>query len=559
MDRREHKALFDTIAGEAVTVVGRTGSGKSYCARGFIEIALNESRRLCIIDPTGVHWGLRSSSDGDRPAFPIVVFGGDHADVAIADTSGAALAELLAGQNLPAIVDVSEFSRSGMVRFMGPFLDSLYRHNKTPLTLVVDEADIFAPQRPEPETATMLGRMEQIVRRGRVRGFRPWLITQRPASLNKNVLSQANTLIAMQLTAPQDRDAIGAWIEGQADRDEGRKVLAELPRLKKGEGYVWAPSHGVLERVTFPRIATFDSGRTPEEGEAPPALALADVDLSGIAESLKRVSEESQANDPKVLRARILELERLLQKRPDLSSDALEREFARGYADCAAKLGAVREAISRVRGTIDGIDVSLCAIAAAHEAPAPAPAPPVREVVATKARLDDWIPLKHPAQINGARSADKPALSKAERKILTAVVQFPRGRTRSQISILSGYSSSSSHFDNTLGSLRSKGLISRGEPVVATDEGRAALGKAEPLPTGWALREMWLGKLGKAERALLEALIQVYPRPLTRADLSRMTGYSDASSHFDNSIGRLRTLDLAVGRGEIRACEDLFE
>jgi len=36
--------------------------------------------------------------------------------------------------------------------------------------------------------------------------------------LHKDVLSQADILIAMKLTASQDRDAIGAWIEGQADR-----------------------------------------------------------------------------------------------------------------------------------------------------------------------------------------------------------------------------------------------------------------------------------------------------------------------------------------------------
>src|SRR5204863_8895466 len=116
--------------------------------------------------------------------------------------------------------------------------------------------------------------------RGRVRGCRPWLITQRPASLHKSVLSQANTLIAMQLTAPQDRAALGDWIEGQADREQGKKILAELPKLKKGEGYVWAPHHDVLERVKFPPITTFDSSRSPEDGETLAQVKLAGVDLS---------------------------------------------------------------------------------------------------------------------------------------------------------------------------------------------------------------------------------------------------------------------------------------
>ena len=63
-----------------------------------------------------------------------------------------------------------------------------------------------------------------------MRGFIPWLITQRPAVVHKDVLSQADILIAMKLTSSQDRDAIGAWIEGQADRQEGKRILGDLPR-----------------------------------------------------------------------------------------------------------------------------------------------------------------------------------------------------------------------------------------------------------------------------------------------------------------------------------------
>jgi hypothetical protein len=45
----------------------------------------------------------------------------------------------------------------------------------------------------------------------------------------------------MKLTASQDRDAIGAWIEGQADRQEGKRILGDLPRLRRGEGYPLGP------------------------------------------------------------------------------------------------------------------------------------------------------------------------------------------------------------------------------------------------------------------------------------------------------------------------------
>jgi len=73
---------------------------------------------------------------------------------------------------------------------MAAFAESLYEANTEPLHLVMDAADLWAPQRPLPEANALLGRIEEIVRRGRVRGFIPWLITQRPAVVHKDVLSQ---------------------------------------------------------------------------------------------------------------------------------------------------------------------------------------------------------------------------------------------------------------------------------------------------------------------------------------------------------------------------------
>jgi hypothetical protein len=164
---------------------------------------------------------------------------------------------------------------------MAAFAGALYEANAHPLHLVLDEADLWAPQRPRPEGMTLLGLIEEIVRRGRVRGFIPWLITQRPAVVHKDVLSQADVLIMMKLTSSQDREAVGRWIEGQGDRADGRRILAELPRLPRGEGYVWAPSDAMLERVAFPAIRTYDSSRTPRRGEQVDTPGrLAEVDRS---------------------------------------------------------------------------------------------------------------------------------------------------------------------------------------------------------------------------------------------------------------------------------------
>lgn len=557
---------------QSIAFVGRTGSGKSFAAKGGVEQLLRAGARVCIIDPTSVWHGLRSSADGKSPGFPIAVFGGDHADAEIGEASGAPLATLLAGKNLPAIIDVSEFTIGARTRFMTAFLEELYRAksaDRSPLTLVIDEADMFAPQRAMPDQTVMLSRMEQICRRGRVRGFRPWLITQRPATLHKDVLSQANTLVALQLTAPQDRDAIGAWIEGQADREQGKRVLADLPKLKKGEAWVWSPTHDVLDRVRFPVITTFDSGRSPEEGETAEPTTLADVDLGAIGDSLREAEAEHAENDPKALRVRIKELEREAGKPRELAVDveALAREYQRGRREA---LQFAVDAANELNRIAREADAACTRLSIAINAPAPSTVPPAENPKAAGPASPNRqsatpVATHQPRHSEPGRQrqidAGGTTLPKAERSILTAIAQRdPKPTSRAQASILSGYSIKSSSFANALGALRSQGLIDgRGDDMRITPSGKALVGKVRPLPSGAELVAYWCDQLPKAESIILQTIVERYPRPVTKDDIATRSGYSSTSSSFANAIGKLRSLALVHGRGELTASRDLFE
>jgi len=161
--------------------------GKTYAAKGLVELLMDRGGRVCVVDPLGVWWGLRAGADGgDAGGYPVVVFGGRHADIALDDGMGAALGRLLGTHPLACVVDLSEFGSSAARRlFMTAFAQALHEANTEPLHLVLDEADLWAPQRAQADGQALLGRIEEIVRRGRVRGFVPWLITQRPAVLHK--------------------------------------------------------------------------------------------------------------------------------------------------------------------------------------------------------------------------------------------------------------------------------------------------------------------------------------------------------------------------------------
>jgi hypothetical protein len=286
----------DDIFDGCTAILGRIGSGKSFTARGFVEEWLEAARRVCIIDPTDVWYGIRSNAAGDGPGYPVVVFGGEHGDIPIGDRSGERVAEIVGSRNMPAVICTAEMTEGERHRFMNDFLPTLYRINRHPLHLVIDEADDIAPQQPLPENRRMLGYLERIVRRGRVRGFRVLMITQRPAVLNKNVLNMSSVLVAMRMPGPQDRKAIEGWIKGQAAAgDEAANVMSSLAGLQLGEGWIWAPESGVISRTRFPMIRTYDSMRTPEIGEEiTEPTRLAPVELGELRKLLE--PQEVQAD-----------------------------------------------------------------------------------------------------------------------------------------------------------------------------------------------------------------------------------------------------------------------
>lgn len=129
--------------------------------------------------------------------------------------------------------------------------------------------------------------------------------------------------------------------------------------------------------------------------------------------------------------------------------------------------------------------------------------------------------------------------------------------------MLSGYALGTGGFNNAVGALGSKGYIDRSsEYWRITDAGVEALGDWEPLPIGRELGEYWLNHpnkklIGKAEREHLRALMDAYPDVLTRDEVANRAGYTPGTGGSNNALGKLRTLELIEGYGEIRIAEEL--
>jgi uncharacterized protein len=516
------EALDDRIA-----IVGTAGSGKTYAAKGFVERLLDSGAHVTIVDPLGVWWGLRASADGAAPGYPIVVFGGRHADVPIAAETGAALGRMIAREALVPIADLSELgSNAARRRFMAAFSEALYEANEEPLHLILDEADLWAPQRPLPDQTGLLGHIEEIVRRGRVRGFIPWLITQRPAVVHKDVLSQADILIAMKLTASQDRDAVGAWIEGQANRQEGKRILGDLPRLQRGEGYLWAPGRSILDRVAFPPIRTFDSSRTPKRGERLAApRTLAEVDLSAIVAALAAAENANGEKRPRLHRPLPAEDRRQLAR--------LEQGLAAAKAHIAALEQENRELNSRLNDiaalAIPSTGTAIAAASFPQQTPppriAPQPAPPSPPAI----------------------SAAADALHPAARKLLTAAARHAPARfTWGQLATLAGLKPSGGHFNAGRKELRACGYVAESNSLVMpTDAGLNAAGEVPAAPSTPAERlALWCQRLPSPAPEILRALAAQGERYMDAEEVAATLGKKPTGGHWNSGIAVLRNNGL---------------
>lgn len=182
--------------------------------------------------------------------------------------------------------------------------------------------------------------------------------------------------------------------------------------------------------------------------------------------------------------------------------------------------------------------------------------------VATRPLVSAGVEHRHRATSQSAAapvaSSEWP-LGAGEKRVMIAIAQYPDGADREQLTILTGYKRSSRN--TYLQRLQAAGLIeARGENLIATDEGMAALGSDfEPLPTGAELRDYWLGRLPEGERKILSELIDLYPDAADRETVGASAGYKRSSRNtYIQRLGA-RKLVENVGRGEIRAAAMLFE
>jgi uncharacterized protein len=524
-----------------IAILGRKGGGKTYTSKGIVERLLDLGRRVLVLDPLGVWKGLRTASDGERPGYAIAVFGGESGDLPLDPAAADPLARIIAKENLPAVLDLSELSKTKQQAFLSVFLHELRRVNTEALTIVLEEADVFAPQNPMGDDSKLLhSEIDWIARRGRFKGFRLISITQRPARLSKDVLTQCSTLIAHRLPSPQDRDAVKAWVDGNGDRDKAKEVFDTLAGLAVGEAWVWSPENDILGRMKFPLIKTMDTSATPKAGEKRvEAKTLAQVDVSGIRAALAAaVKPEAVGKGKSAPSAEVL-------------AEAETRGYEHGHS--VGRTDGWWQAIAHVQSMLHSIgrpDAPTESLNIAAQKTTEH-----RSVARRRSDRGQTIGPVHEVQWR-EEIVGNGSLNSAAKKLFAVLdTNPPVRRTWTQAATLAGLKARGGHFNTGKKALLAGNFVKETDGLVFVTSASASAPAPSSDPA--ALVELWAVSLGGAAARILRQLFYMSGEAELSA-IAEMLSMKPQGGHWNSGVKTLRDNDIIIQTGRKVRLTELF-
>lgn len=249
-------------ATKTFAILAKRGAGKTYTGAVMAEEFAKANVPFVVIDPIDVWWGLRLAANGKDKGLPVVVFGVQHEDILLDRDMGRKIAQAVVRENVSCVINTFGLPKAAQRHLLAEFADELLNINNTPRHIFIEEAHEFLPQRVFGGLGVVFNAVSNLVIMGRNRGIGVTLINQRAATINKDVLTQIDTLLAFQNTSPQDRKALADWVEFHSAEGDFKKFMASLPSLPKGEGWIWSPEFmEVFEKIKIRKRETFHPDR----------------------------------------------------------------------------------------------------------------------------------------------------------------------------------------------------------------------------------------------------------------------------------------------------------
>lgn len=539
-------------------ITANSGSGKSWAIRKLIEECYGHVQ-IIVLDIEGEFNTLREKFD-----FVLV---GKEGDIQTNIKSADLLAKKLLELNVSSIIDLYELKQHERRLFVKRFLESMVNAPKElwhDCIVVIDESHLFAPEKGKSEASSAV---IDLMTRGRKRGFAGILCTQRLSKLSKDAGAEANNVLIGRSTLDIDMKRASETL-GFTSKSQMRS----LRELEPGEFYAFGPalSKGV-NKVTIGEVVTSHPtvGSKATKLKIPPRGKIKSI-LGKLSDLPQEA--ETELRDKADYRNKIRELQNeirsLKMSKPKASvvdrSEILKVE--KMYREEMRKLhGNIEELQKNARWYETTINKMRSILDIKHDIK------PVKTkimVLPDKTPLPEDFKIREPLTVFTDKS--KPVddddnghrkLSKCERSVLGFLVSnSDRTFSKTQISIMTGYSVNSGSFSNSLSYLNARGYIKR-------DGDKIRSSGTSPIEYDNTSLEYNInnikGILGKCELEILEIVLANPETIYSKEEIAEMTPsqYISSSGSFSNSISRLASLGLITRQrgGSMSLSEDAKE
>lgn len=261
------------LVGKMIGVMGSTGSGKSYTLAVLVE-ELHPHMSFTIVDTAGEYYTLRerydlliagrfnTNEEGERI---------DHCDLEISVEDAETIAEYSFRHRVSIILDLALFDEDERANLLAAYFKHLWSlavRKRQPYAVIVDEAQNYIPQ----NSKTAVKRhMVRLAKEGRKCGISFVFATQRPASITKDVITQASMLFLHAVYYATDVDTYCTIVP----KLKPAAVEALIDQLQTGQAIFIQGKDSQIVRMRA-RYTTH-AGSTPElNGDHHAALRIID-------------------------------------------------------------------------------------------------------------------------------------------------------------------------------------------------------------------------------------------------------------------------------------------
>lgn len=531
---------LDTFIGGHLCVSANSGGGKSGAIRKILEATHGKIQQI-ILDREDEFYTLREKYD-------YLIAGGDNGDCIANVNNARALAMTTLKAGISAIFQINSLGTDAatfVAEFLGALADaprSLWR----PLLIVIDEAQLFAPENGGAASKSALISFMMIARK---RGFTVILATPRAADLSKQATSPVNNWLLGRAGQPADRRSSADALGFTANSEEARGL-----RKLEARNF-WAFGPALTLEPTLVKIGATDT-TIVKAGQAtlptPPAPAAMKAMLAELnAAARDQENEDAQSADAKGKST--VASNGVKEADPAVLAAAESRGYLSGIA---AGRRHITGLMADLRHSVDAALAEaerLCELS-------------WDQAQAEKSAAKSTAPIAvHPSPAASAPPPAKPLTEgvtgpmQAVLNSLATWQQFGESRPdNTKVAFLAGYSPTSTSYTKARGALKSAGYVDYPQPdiVALTDIGQRAA-QAEHITD---IPAMIRPKLTGPELAIFDVMIMGYPGELNNASASQRSGYTATSTSYTKARGALKSKGLITypGPDRLRAEDWLF-